>query len=55
VLALATGNFGTIVRERTQIVVILLPLIAYGVSLRRPRIETVDPELEVLEPVAAGA
>lgn len=40
VLALATGNFGTIVRERTQLLVIILPIIAYGLSLRSARTES---------------
>lgn len=34
ILALGTGNFGTVVRERTQVVMLLMPLIAYGLSLR---------------------
>jgi hypothetical protein len=34
-LALALGNFGTIVRERMQIVVLLVPLIAFGLAQRR--------------------
>ena len=29
-LSLSAGNFGIIVRERAQIIVLLLPLIAYG-------------------------
>ena len=33
-LALAVGNFGTVVRERAQPLVILLPLIALGWSMR---------------------
>ena len=36
-LSLAIGNFGTLVRERMQLVVLLIPLIAYGLSLRRPK------------------
>lgn len=34
-LSLAVGNFGTLVRERMQLVVLLVPFIAYGLSLRR--------------------
>lgn len=34
-LALAVGNFGTAVRERSQVIIILVPLIALGLSLRR--------------------
>jgi len=54
VLALATGNFGTIVRERTQIVVILLPMIAYGLSLRRARTGLPEVTAEAALPVAAA-
>lgn len=35
VLALAVGNFGTVVRERNQLVVLVLPFIALGLALRR--------------------
>ncbi len=34
-LALAVGNFGTALRERSQIVVIVVPLIALGLAQRR--------------------
>jgi len=34
VVGLAVANYGTIVRERTQVVVVLLPLIALGLSER---------------------
>ena len=34
-LALAVGNFGTAVRERSQVIIILVPLIALGLSKRR--------------------
>ena len=54
VLALATGNFGTIVRERTQIVVIVLPVIAYGLSLRRPEAESPDLAPEMGLPATAA-
>ncbi len=33
-LSLAVGNFGTLVRERMQVVVLLVPLIALGLSMR---------------------
>ncbi len=33
-LSLAVGNFGTVVRERMQVVILVLPLIALGLSLR---------------------
>ena len=36
-LSLLVGNFGTIVRERLQVTVLLVPLIAYGWTLRRGR------------------
>jgi hypothetical protein len=35
-LSLIIANFGTTIRERMQVVVILLPLIAYGVTLGSP-------------------
>ena len=34
-LSLAIGNFGTLVRERMQLVVLLIPFIAYGLALRK--------------------
>lgn len=34
-LALAIGNFGTLLRERTQVFVLLLPFFCLGLSLRR--------------------
>ncbi|HEX2042289.1 MAG TPA: hypothetical protein VHF24_06585 [Acidimicrobiales bacterium] len=37
-LSLSIGNFGTVLRERQQVVVLLLPLIALGLSVRRPAI-----------------
>lgn len=50
VVALGVGNYGTIVRERTQIVVILLPLIAYGLALRRTSTESTRP-VDAVPPV----
>ncbi|MDP8976969.1 MAG: hypothetical protein M3N28_11510 [Actinomycetota bacterium] len=34
-LGLLIGNFGTVVRERPQVVILLLPVIAHGLALRR--------------------
>ena len=36
-LALLIANYGTVVRQRMQVVVLLVPVIALGLSLRRPR------------------
>lgn len=36
-LSLFVGNFGTLVRERLQVTLLLLPLIAHGRALRSPR------------------
>jgi 4-amino-4-deoxy-L-arabinose transferase-like glycosyltransferase len=36
-LALVIGNFGTVVRERAQVVVLLVPFIALGLALRAAR------------------
>jgi len=33
-LALAIGNFGTVVRERMQVVVLLIPFLAVGLAAR---------------------
>jgi hypothetical protein len=39
-LALAIGNFGTLLRERTQVAVLLLPFICLGLAVRgSPAIE----------------
>jgi len=35
-LALLIGNFGTVARERTQVMVLLVPLIAAGMAARKP-------------------
>ncbi|MDQ4144933.1 MAG: hypothetical protein M3198_14580 [Actinomycetota bacterium] len=45
-LALSIGNFGTITRERMQVLVLLTPLIACGLAerLQRGRQETREPE-----------
>ena len=51
VLALAIGNFGTVVRERNQLLVLVLPYIALGLALRRTG-EVPEPQPE-LEPVHA--
>ena len=34
-LSLAVGNFGTLVRERLQVIVLLVPVIAFGLTQRR--------------------
>jgi 4-amino-4-deoxy-L-arabinose transferase-like glycosyltransferase len=44
-LALVVGNYGTIVRERMQILVLTAPVIALGMSLARSR-RAAEPELE---------
>lgn len=46
-LALAVGNFGTVVRERAQVIVILVPLIALGLTVRGKR---KSPEVSLSEP-----
>jgi hypothetical protein len=45
-LALAVGNFGTAVRERSQVIIIVVPVIALGLSQRRA---TQPPEETSLE------
>ncbi len=34
ILALAIGNFGTLVRERVQVVILAVPFVALGLALR---------------------
>lgn len=46
-LALAIGNFGALLRERTQVVVILLPFLCLGLSLRDRRGADEEPVPEV--------
>lgn len=41
ILALALGNFGTVVRERAQIVVLLVPFISLGLA-QRDRVSALD-------------
>jgi 4-amino-4-deoxy-L-arabinose transferase-like glycosyltransferase len=36
-LALIIGNYGTVIRERTQVVVLVVPLIALGLAARKDR------------------
>jgi hypothetical protein len=43
ILALLIGNFGTIVRERPQVTVLLLPLVALGLDHVRPRARAAPP------------
>lgn len=45
-LALAIGNFGTLLRERTQVFVLLLPFFCLGLSLRRTAREAPEDEGE---------
>lgn len=52
-LSLAVGNFGTLVRERLQVVVLLVPLIALGLS-RRGRRNQQHVEEPAAEPVVVG-
>lgn len=47
-LALSVGNYGTLVRERAQIVVLLVPIIAFGLTVRSSRRAGVDPVPEAL-------
>ncbi len=42
-LALAIGNFGTVVRERMQVVVLLIPFVALGLA-ERARLRSSDPQ-----------
>jgi 4-amino-4-deoxy-L-arabinose transferase-like glycosyltransferase len=42
-VALAVGNFGTIVRERMQVVLLLTPILALGLALRSGAVEEVPP------------
>jgi hypothetical protein len=51
-LALAIGNFGTVVRERMQVVVLLVPFIAVGLATRRR--QEPDEEQAHATPVAGG-
>ncbi len=43
-LSLAVGNFGLLARERMQVVVLLIPLVALGMSVRAARRETAEPQ-----------
>lgn len=54
-LALALGNFGTIVRERMQVVILVIPVIAFGLAVRsRPVADGADsPAVPDPEPVPA--
>ncbi len=45
-MSLALGNFGIVVRERLQVVVLIVPFIALGLAERRSRREEQDPEPE---------
>ena len=50
-LSLAIGNFGTLVRERMQVVILVLPFIALGLSLRTPTADGAGRPAEDLAPV----
>lgn len=50
-LSLAVGNFGTVVRERAQIIILLVPLMALGLAVRGER----RPVSEGGGPADAGA
>jgi hypothetical protein len=41
-LALAIGNFGTLLRERTQVFILLLPFFCLGLSMRKDRRSAAD-------------
>ena len=45
-LSLAVGNFGTLARERMQVIVVLIPLVALGLSVRAARrVQAAEPGL----------
>ena len=54
-LALAIGNFGTLLRERAQVFVLLLPFICLGLSLRGRRDAADAAGAEVVPPVVQPA
>jgi hypothetical protein len=45
-LSLVVGNLGTLVRERLQVIVLLIPIIALGLSERRTGRNQAPPEAE---------
>ncbi len=45
-LSLALGNYGTVVRERLQVIILIVPLIALGLSERAARREQTPPAPE---------
>jgi hypothetical protein len=54
-LSLVLGNFGTVVRERLQTFIIVVPFIAVGLAMRQARrAGTPDVTEEEPEPVVAG-
>jgi hypothetical protein len=53
-LALAIGNFGTLVRERTQVFILLIPFICLGLALRNPDGELDEAEVSLTEIQPAG-
>ncbi|MFN2556896.1 MAG: hypothetical protein ABR592_08490 [Nitriliruptorales bacterium] len=55
-LALAVGNFGTVVRERGQVTILLVPIIALGLAARaraRSASQSQDAEILAVEPARA--
>ena len=50
-LALVIGNFGTTIRERPQVLLLLMPFVALGLSLKRPsEAHASDPHLPSVGP-----
>lgn len=52
-LSLVIGNYGTVVRERVQVVILLIPFIALGLA-ERGKSDAAPPPLQGLDAVAAG-
>lgn len=54
-LSLVVGNFGTIVRERSQVVILLTPIMAAGLAVRRRRRGPVADVGDEVEPRLPGS
>ncbi|MEA2703019.1 MAG: hypothetical protein QOD63_964 [Actinomycetota bacterium] len=54
-LALALGNFGTLMRERTQVFILLVPFLCLGLSVRRLEPQVEEAGEDVASPVAPHA
>lgn len=54
-LSLAVGNFGTLARERMQVVILLIPLVALGLSVRQAVVATEAPEPDPEPAASPGA